>query len=129
MAAARVVPVAVITSVLVKLALIIMMLHLWWLDAHSQCGCDTRCLGVRRSTLHKYAKVRYVGMMTNGVKEITSPSDDDKRMAEIHVLTRRREFSASMSWQAFFRLSSSALRALFSVVRSATFLANSSHSC
>lgn len=78
MAAALVVPVAVITIVLVKLALIIMMLNLWWLDAHSQCGCDTRWLGVRHSTLHKYAKVRYVDMMTNGVEEIAPPSDDDK---------------------------------------------------
>jgi hypothetical protein len=50
-------------------------------------------------------------------------------MVMFHELTIKREFSASMSWQAFFKLSSSALRALFSVVSSATFLPNSSHSC
>lgn len=50
-ATARVIPVAVITSVLVKLALIIVMLHLWWIDAHPQC--DAWFLRVRHSTLRK----------------------------------------------------------------------------
>ena len=68
-AGARVVPVAVITSVLVKLALIVMMLHLWWIDAHSQCGCDAWSLGVCHPTLHKSAKVRNVDVTTNDVKD------------------------------------------------------------
>ena len=64
-AASRIVPVAVITRFLVELALIVMMLHLWWVDAHSQCGCDAWSLGVSHSTLASMLRLDNVDMTRN----------------------------------------------------------------